>query len=227
MKLLKNISINIKKIILKNRKQWKLLIHIPFFCFLMLMGATILVSCEDDEDASGVQCPEVQHVDNFQQPGNATGFLPSSERKQLLPYTGRDSFGIALNASVEGIRESVSAGGDSSLVELSGSGNSALLGEIEVSQVHFVNHSSNEISGGRFTFKAKDGELITGTYKGSRTPAGEGFTVNLQAKVSGGNVGCTPTNLESGWGWADGSLTDNRLDYQIDGWLFHHAEVEE
>jgi len=227
MKLLKNILINRKKTIWKSMNHRKLLSHLPFFCFLMLMGTPVLLSCEDDDQVTEVQCPEVQHVDNFRQPGTAMSFLPSSERKQLLPYVGRDSFGIALDASVEGIRESVSAGGDSSLVEITGSGQSALLGEIEVSQAHFVNHSSHEISEGRFTFKAEDGELISGTYKGSRTPVGEGFTVNLLAKVSGGNVDCTPTNLESGWGWVDGSLTHNRLDYQIDGWLFHHTEVDE
>jgi hypothetical protein len=229
MEILKDVITN-RKLILKKAttQQRKGLFHSPICIItaLVLMGTLILVGCEDD-DPTNVQCPQVQHVDNFRQPENSMGFLPSSERTQILPFTGRDSFGITLGAEVEGIIETVSAGGDSMLVEFSGTGQSALLGEIEVTHVHFVDLSSNEISEGRFTFKGESGELISGTYVGTRTSAGEGFTFNLQAKITGGEVECTPTALESGWGWIEGSLTDNSLDYQIDGWLFHHAEVEE
>lgn len=212
-----------------NTQQRKQLFHSSIFIFtaLVLMASLILAGCEGDDPE--MQCPQAQHVDNFQQPGNAMGVssLPSSERTQILPYVGRDSFGIELDAAVTGDVERVSAGGDSSLVEITGTGQSALLGEIEVTQIHFIDLSSNEISGGQFTFNGENGELISGTYEGSRTPSGEDFTIDVQAKVTGGNVECTPTALESGWGWMDGSLTDNQLDYQIDGWLFHHAEVEE
>lgn len=212
---------------INNRQKLKILFHISIrlFTILVLMGSLVLSGCEDENEAPRVDCPQAQHVDNFRTPESSIG--SKNARRHLLPYVGRDSFGIALGAEVEGIIETVSAGGDSSQVEISGTGQSALLGEIEFTQIHFVNLSTNEISGGRFTFNSENGETISGTYKGSRTPSGGDFTIDLKAKVAGGEVGCTPTALESGWGWINGSLTDGRADYQMDGWLFHHAEVNE
>lgn len=193
----------------------------------LLTVTLVLVGCDSDDPQ--VQCPPAQHVDNFRKPESVSSLrtLPSPDKVQLLPYTGRDSFGIALDAAVVGIAEAVSAGGDSSLVEITGTGQSALLGKIDITQIHFIDLSSNEISGGRFTFRSESGEVVSGTYEGSRTPVGEGFTINALAKITGGAVECTPTALESGWGWINGSLKDNQWEYELEGWLFHHAEIEE
>ncbi len=197
---------------MKNRNPRRLQASLSVLGALVLTAVPVLTGCDSGTGTAARECPPVINVQDLPP--------PNSDVRPIL----FDSFGVALDAELIGDRESTPAGDGSTLWAFSGTGQSPLLGEIQVTQQHLVDLSSNEITDGTFTYESKSGDFVSGTYAGIRTPTEDGYTMALQAKITGGHVGCTPPDPEVGRGTLSGSVTSDGFDYQLDGWLFHHGE---
>lgn len=141
-----------------------------------------------------------------------------AERPQFrFRFTGRDSFGVSLRASLAG---TVEPSEESECQLLTGSGHATHLGKTSIAE-HTVCIEGEEVTG-RFTFEGRSGGLLEGSYVGTLKRGT--FKANMTIETAGVSaVQEEPTETPTGKGTLTGTLTETRFRYRIEGWLFHHS----
>jgi len=127
-------------------------------------------------------------------------------------FTGRDSFGVALKATVTG---SVT----------SAQGTATHMGKIIAEHSHHFDPVTLALTDGAFTYRGTNGALLSGRYEGTLEPTPDEGVYTIQGRlwVEEGTVKATNLPAE-GRGTIEGTLyPDGSFTYKLEGWLLHHV----
>lgn len=146
------------------------------------------------------------------------------EHLRFRVFTGRDSIGVALFAKVSATAEGALVSDGCS--EMVGTGFVTHLGKSVVIQNACIDGDGN--IWGEFEYEGRTGGHISGGYEGTIDESELEADVTIETV---GGINSLPEELPEGiekWGRGtmEGTLSNSELNYDLDGWLFHHENKE-
>lgn len=138
-------------------------------------------------------------------------------------FTGRDSFGVAFQATVKDAEFQTDTANNIVTMSVTGNGNATHLGRVQIHQQHEIDLTKpQKIMNGEFLFSGKNDQYVTGSYKG------EIHDTDLSGvfQIRDHTVSATKAEEDTGWAEMSGSLNqeDGQLTYSLDGWLLHFVK---
>ena len=143
-------------------------------------------------------------------------------------FTGRDSFGVALKASLSTMKDLTDPKTATRVEECPGTpdmafegmGTATHLGRVNITHSHTVDETNPDLVKwcGTFTMTGTTGGQLSGRYEGTLQDSEFEGT----AWVNGGNVRATSVTSEQGRASVSGTLDGDTFHFELDGWLFHH-----